>query len=187
MDWGLVSLPLLRNIVPEITSACENNVPRGRDLGICHCIKRASCILDPFLPSLKMKYWDELIREMFKRASSSFLSTINNIHIRTLFSPENKRAGRHRMHHRLHASPAPSHIAIRHKQRLSSPITKRYCDSSIGEQAGFKMDYKLHRAVHPIPHPNHGGAPKPTAGIQQGPSPIAPLLAHSKDLNYIEH
>ncbi len=61
-----------------------------------------------------------------------------NIHNRTHFSLDMEWTGRHLLQHYSPASSAQSRMTMRHKQRLSPPVTKRYCESTIGKQARLK-------------------------------------------------
>ena len=124
------------------------------------------------------------IHNMFKKSEQEFLTNEKgNIHIRTHFSLDNEWTGHHLMQHRSPASSAQSRLTMRHKQKLLHPLQKDTATPPSESRQGSRMGAELHRLVHPIPHPNHGGAPKPNAGTQQGQSPTAPLLVHSKDSN----
>lgn len=96
--------------------------PRKQIFGNCHCIERASCILDPFLLSLESKYWDEWpsydSRYVQKTKQQFLTNDKGNIHIRTHFSIDNEWIGHHLMQHHSPASSAQSRMTMRHKQRL---------------------------------------------------------------------
>lgn len=174
--------------MPNIALACERYQPeRNRFFEIVTALSVLFVFFDLFLLSLESKYWDRCPSydsRYVQKSKRHFLpNDKGNIHIRTHFSLDTEWTGHHLMQHRSPASFAQGCMTMTHKHRLLHPLQKDTVTLPSESRCGSRMDAELHQPVHPIPHPNHGGAPKPNAGTQQGPSPRAPLLAHSKDSN----